>query len=67
VGGSNPHRGGFTPPVGKKTPRCAPVELGCATWLLGYGPGPGPRCRQAKPGKSRLSGVFSAGVKLASS
>ena len=20
VGGSNPHRGGFTPPVGKKTP-----------------------------------------------
>ena len=37
---SNPHRGGFTPPVGKNPPRCASVELGCATRLLGDGTRP---------------------------
>jgi len=43
-----PHRWGVRTPTGadlprlweKNPPRCAPVELGCATRLLGYGPGP---------------------------
>ena len=43
-----------------------PCGYGPAQWATEPGPwrlrtGPGPRCRQSKPG-SRLSGVFSAGV-----